>query len=174
MKNKSFYQRLKKIGMAWHLCIVVFMIGSLSSCSSDEEDFTVSLDGPSISVSDFSGSWVATTAVFESTDGSQRLDVIQEGGSATLQVQNNGRFTITISAPGQGSDSFSGEMGFNGEEYGNQLIVLFDGDARDDYELFNVAVTNDDVLFLSGITAYDFTGSGGEVPATIDLVMVRA
>ncbi|WP_222983012.1 hypothetical protein [Flagellimonas meishanensis] len=174
MESKSMYPSVKKRNGLFRVGFILMALCIFMSCSGDKEEFMISLDGPNISVSDFTGSWEATTSVFESTDGSQRLDVIEVGGTTLLQVQNNGRFTITIAVPGQGSESFSGKMGFNGDEYGNRLIVLFDGDAMDDYELFNVDVNNDETLFLSGITTFDFTGSGTEVLATIDLVMVRS
>jgi len=82
-------------------------MGISLSCSSDDEEFKISLEGPSLSVSDFTGTWVAFQAVFETFDGSNlRLDVIEEGGSATLAVQANGRFTITINTPDQGSATY--------------------------------------------------------------------
>ncbi len=174
MKNKRFDYPYKKIRSIFSMTIILIAIGTSISCSSDDDDLAISLDGPVLSVSDFTGNWVATSAVFESIDGSnQRLDIVEEGGSATFVVQTNGRFTITINTPGLGSDTFSGELGFNEEEYGDGLIVIFDGDARDDYELFNIRLEND-VLSLSGITTFDFTGNGTEESAVIDLGLVRS
>ncbi|WP_299532757.1 hypothetical protein [Ulvibacterium sp.] len=174
MKNKVLDYSNRKVRSIFSLGIVLITIAISLSCSSDDEDLSISLDGPVLSVSDFTGNWVAISAVFESIDVSgTRLDIIEEGGSATLTVQANGRFAITINTPGLGSETFSGELGFNGEEYGDLLIIVFDGDARDDYELFNIAIENN-VLFLSGITTFDFTGNGTEESAVIDLGLVRS
>ncbi|WP_282159718.1 hypothetical protein [Ulvibacterium marinum] len=174
MKNKGLDYPYKKARSIFSISMVLITIAVSVSCSSDDDDLTISLDGPVLSVSDFTGNWTATSAIFESIDvPGNRLDIIEEGGSATLTVQANGRFAITINTPGLGSETFSGELGFNGEEYGDRLIVVFDGDARDDYELFNIGFENN-VLFLSGITTFDFTGNGTEESAVIDLGMVRS
>ena len=157
----------------FNLSLTVLLLSVCIACSSDDEDLSISLDGPVLSVSDFSGNWNATNAVFESLDGSLRVDIINVGGSATLAVQSNGRFTITLSVPGQASEVISGELGFNGDEYGSSLIVIFDGDARDDYELFNISLNNG-VLSLSGQTTFDFLNNGSETPATLDLTLERA
>ncbi|NAY93318.1 hypothetical protein GTQ34_15515 [Muricauda sp. JGD-17] len=171
MKTRYSYANLLGRKTLYYSVILLLSIICFS-CSDDDGDLMISLDGPVLSVSDFTGNWAATTAVFESTDGSQRLEVVEQGGSATLVVQANGRFTITISFPGQGSEIFAGELGFNGEEYGDRLIVIFDGDDPEDYELFNIQLNNG-VLFLNGITTFDFLGNGTEVPATIDLILER-
>ncbi|RKN79311.1 hypothetical protein [Ulvibacterium marinum] len=174
MKNKGLDYPYKRIGAMFSVAIMFIILGTSISCSGDGEDLAISLEGPVLSVSDFTGNWTATSAIFESIDvPGNRLDIIEEGGSATLTVQANGRFAITINTPGLGLETFSGELGFNGEEYGDRLIVVFDGDARDDYELFNIGFENN-VLFLSGITTFDFTGNGTEESAVIDLGMVRS
>ncbi|WP_422081982.1 hypothetical protein [Ulvibacterium sp.] len=174
MKNKGLDYLYRRIRAMFSMVIMFIILGTSISCSSDDEDLVISLEGQTLSVSDFTGNWTAIGAVFESIDVSgTRLDIIEEGGSATLTVQANGRFSITINTPGLGSETFSGELGFNGEEYGDLLIIVFDGDARDDYELFNIAIENN-VLFLSGITTFDFTGNGTEESAVINLDLVRS
>ncbi len=173
MKTKLINPNLLKTVKPVFSTLMVVLMTIFISCSNDGDEVSISLDGPVLSVSDFSGTWNATTAIFENFDGSQRLEIVAEGGSATLVVQNNGRYTLTLNISGLGTDVTSGELGFNEDEYGDRLIVVFDGEPREDYEVFNISL-NGGVLSLSGVTTFDFTGNGTEEPAVIDLVMVRS
>ena len=172
MKTKYIDQNLLGTGRFIYISLMVVLLILFTACSKDGDEVSISLDGPVLSVSDFSGTWNATTAIFENFDGSQRLEIVAEGGSATLVVQTNGRFSLTLNISGLGSEVISGELGFNEDEYGERLIVVFDGEPREDYEVFNISL-NSGVLSLSGVTTFDFTGNGTEEPATVDLVMVR-
>ena len=173
MKTNNIYQYLNRTRRFFLYSLVAVLVAVFSSCSKDGDEVSISLNGPVLSVSDFSGTWLATTAIFENFDGSQRLEIVAEGGSATLVVQTNGRFSITLNIQGQGSEVISGELGFNEDEYGDRLIVVFDGEDPEDYEVFNISL-NGGVLSLSGVTTFDFTGNGTEEPAVIDLVMERS
>ena len=173
MKTDYKSQTLISLRKPIHIILSILLLTFLSSCSDDDEEVSISLNGPVLSVSDFSGTWNATAAIFENFDGSQRLEIVAEGGSATLIVQTNGRFTLTLNITGLGTEVISGELGFNEEEYGDRLIVVFDGEPREDYEVFNISL-NSGVLSLSGVTTFDFTGSGTEEPAVVDLTMERS
>ena len=157
----------------YYILYALLFLLCISCSSEDEEEVTISLDGPVLSVSDFSGNWTATGAIFEDFDGSQRLNLVQEGGSASLSVQSNGRFSINLDVPGQGTEVISGELGFNEGEWGDRLIVIFDGEPKEDYEVYNISLENG-ILYLSGVTTFDFTGGGTEEPAVIDLILTRS
>lgn len=173
MKKKDFYYRAKKIKSMLYVGLMVLLIGISTSCGNDDDELAISLNGPVLSVSDFSGDWTATAAVFENISGSERIEIVAQGGSVTFVAKTNGRFSITINIQGQSPDIFSGELGFNEEEWGSRLIVIFDGEAREDYEVYNIDFDND-TLYLRGQTTYDITGNGTEEPVIIDLTLVRS
>ena len=169
---KNYALRIKKVKYVFYMLFAFLVLTSLTSCSSDDEGPGIMLTCSTISVSDFTGNWNATNADFSSTTDNTRIDIIDEGGSVTFSVQSNGGFTITVNLPGESPDIFSGTLGFNEEEYSCGLIVIFAGDAPDDYELFNIQLNNN-ILTISGITTFDIDGDGSEEPAIVDLTLTR-
>lgn len=174
MKRKNYGMKLKGLKNLFLLVILISATITLTGCSSDDdESFVISLDGPVISVSDFTGNWDATQADFIiSANPLVLFDVLDEGGSVSFNVQSNGRFTITIKVPNRPDESFSGRLGFN-EEYGSNLIVLFDGDAPEDYEVYIIELQSGQ-LRISGPAAIDVEGDGMEVETTADLIFIRS
>lgn len=138
------------------------------SCGSDDGD--PQLEGTNLSISDIQGNWEATRALFDiaGTGASQAIDIVAVGGSVTLNIQSNGRFTLTILAPGQPPETSTGQMSFDED----LLVVAFDGDANDP-EFFGIQSTAT-TLSLSGNTEYDLDGDGVDDPATVELDLVRA
>ena len=59
------------------------------------------------------GTWIATRLLFISqADLSQSVDLIQQGGSATLTISENGRFTFVTILPGEPTDTGMGSLHF--------------------------------------------------------------
>ena len=175
MKRKNFFKKLKNSKSIVLTLILTLSTVVFSGCSSDDEgSFEISVNGPVISVSDFSGNWNATEGIFRvAATPNVLIDVIALGGSITFNVQSDGRFTITIKIPDRSDETYSGRLGFNAEEYGNALIVLFDGDAADDYELFNVLLEGGE-LIIAGPSSFDFDDNGIEEEAILDFVFERS
>lgn len=142
--------------------LVIFL-----SCGSDDGP---SLVGTDISIADIAGNWSATSAVFDiATAGpSIRVDVVEEGGSVILQIQNNGRFTLTVTVMGRAPEVSTGQMGFDED----LLTVSFDDDP-DDFEFFGIQHTVT-TLSINGPAEFDFDGDGTQEPAIVGLIFIRS
>lgn len=148
--------------------IALFIL--IASCSSD--DSGGSLTGTNISISDIQGSWTVTSFVFDrAAEGPVlRIDLIDEGITASMTIQSNGRFTITSTVPGGGQDSISGQMSFDED----LLLVEFDDEPGEE-EFFSIQLTNNDNnLLISGPAEYDFDEDGTDEPAIVSISLVRA
>lgn len=173
MENKNHVLFLKKFRyfISIVVCIVVGL--ALASCSEEDEGPDCSLQGTNVSVSDISGNWNATSAVFglDATGPAQEIDVVAEGGSVTLNIQSSGRFTLSISEPSAPSDNSSGSLCFDED----LLVVSFDEDSPDDYEFFGIQFNSGtNTLIIEGPTSFDFDGDGQLEPARVRLVLTRS
>ena len=84
---------------------------SLTACStlffacssSDDEADEFTLNGTNIAMTDIAGNWNATRGVFQSSSlgPSFQVDVVDEGGTITMNIQSNGQFSITVTVPGR-------------------------------------------------------------------------
>ena len=74
---------MKKIGLALLFVVVLAPLTFFIACSDDDEPSTER-------ISEIAGTWTATKATFNG------IDVVLEGGSVTLAIQSNGKFTFTI------------------------------------------------------------------------------
>nr|WP_298792177.1 hypothetical protein [uncultured Allomuricauda sp.] len=171
MKRKSHFQMIKKQRFFHRLFAIILVSCSLVSCSEDEGP-DCSLQGTNYSVSDISGNWTATEARFfnVSAEPIQVVDVVAEGGSVTLSIQSNGRFTLNITESGEPSSRSSGDLCFDED----LLVVRFDGDAADDYEFFRITFNGTNNLSFDGPAEFDFNDDGTPDPADISLALVRS
>lgn len=153
--------------------LVVLLIVVGLACSNDDDDipeFNFPLEGTTLTMADITGNWTATSAVFEgaSVPGGA-IELVGAGGSVTLNIQNNGRFTSTIGFPGETAESFSGQLGFSG----SQLVLLDDDDEPGDEAFINITLTPEDILLLSGILEFDFDGNGSFEATNVDMSLIR-
>ncbi len=143
------------------------------SCSYFDEDVSVidfPLVGTSLSMEDIAGNWTATSAEFQLVgDSGSLIEIVGAGGGVSFNIQNNGRFTSTISFPGADLEQFLGQLGFSGD----QLVLLDDEDEPGDEAFIDITLTPQDVLLLSGILEFDFDGDGSFEPTNVDLAMIR-
>jgi hypothetical protein len=152
--------------MAFYVIMAVVVI--ISACSDDEE---VPLTGTKYSFSDIAGSWNATSALIFSLSVAQpeTVDIMDEGGSLTLAVQSNRKFTLTIVRPGRADEISTGNMGFD-EEW---VAMAFD-DAPNDYSYMFIQLDDPrENMIIRGETEYDFDLDGTEELTSVDLEMVR-
>ena len=119
-----------------------------------------------ITIADLAGTWDATTATFEGVVGSGFVDVIADGGSVTLTITGDGRFTFVLTLPGESPETASGTMHF--EE--DALVMTFDDDPSD--AVFFIFFLSDDTLTLAGEDEFDFD-DGVDEPAILTLVLQR-
>ncbi|MEO1030725.1 MAG: hypothetical protein AAFX55_04940 [Bacteroidota bacterium] len=152
---------------------IIYMALLLLACNSDDDNataFDFPLEGTTLSIDDIAGNWTATFAEFQTVgDPSSLIDIVDAGGSLTLNIQNNGRFTSTISLPGVGSQQFSGQMGFSG----SQLVLLDDTDEPGDEAFLNITLTPEDMLLLTGILEFDFDEDGIFEDTNVDFRLIR-
>ncbi|MGB5819417.1 MAG: hypothetical protein WBG90_08010 [Saonia sp.] len=158
----------KKTRSVFFILFLLMSFGLGTSCSDDEDDF--SLDGPGFSVSDLAGTWTATSAIFSlNAEGpGQSIDIVEEGGSVTLVIQNNGRFTITISALGETPEISTGRLAFDEE-----LLVVFFDDDPDDFDFFVIDFSGNNLSLQNNTSEFDFDGDGTDESASISLTLVR-
>lgn len=150
-----------------HVLSVFCLFFLLISCEEDGEEV---LTGSEVSISDIQGTWNATSAIFDivGEGESQRVDVVEIGGTVVLVIQSNGRFTLTVSELGESPDVVTGQMSFNSET----LVVEYD-DSPGETELFGIQFTTN-TLAIQGQALFDFDDDGTEEPAQIDFDFVRA
>lgn len=149
----------------------------LLACSSDDDDDVMADTGPSFSISELQGTWNATSVTFSfSGQGAvpepSFYDVIAEGGSATLVVQSNGRFTLTVTPAGLDAESFSGRMYFEDGEF---FAIQFDDDPPNDPTYFGETLSGDTFTLNGGpdTAEWDFDGDGQDEPASVFLRFER-
>ncbi|WP_422080128.1 hypothetical protein [Ulvibacterium sp.] len=163
--------------MVKNILFISFLLASsvsLMSCSSDEDDegginfSDCSLNGPNFSISDVVGNWTATQANFDIPGTSQQIDVVAEGGTATLNVQSNGAFTLLITESGASSESTTGDLAFC-----EGLFTVRYDDAPNDPEILQGSL-NDGVFTITGSVEYDVDGDGSDDNAFVILKMERS
>lgn len=156
MKSKFFFPRV---------FVIFFLL--LASCSDDEGEFP--LEGTVLSMDDIAGNWAATMAKFSATaiGPAVAINVIDSGGSVTLNIQTNGRFTLTTTLPGTVNQVDTGQLGFDED----LLVVIYDEDP-DDYELFGIQLVND-MLFVTGPAEFDLNGDGLDEAARVEFEFER-
>ena len=163
---RKHFQRMP-LSLIYNITLII-ICSFLFACQDEEEGPT--LNGK-YNMSDLAGNWTATEALFSSLDQDYKgsMNIIQEGGSLTMNVQNDGKFTINIVIPGEPNEVFKGKLGFE-EEW---LTVSYDTEP-DDYEYFFIELNDDkSILTLRGEGTYDFDDDGMEDLSSINLILER-
>ena len=77
------------------------------ACSSDDEADEFTLNGTIIAMADIAGNWNATRGVFQSSSlgPAFQVDVVDEGGTITMNIQSSGLFSITITEQGEAPET---------------------------------------------------------------------
>jgi hypothetical protein len=154
MKNSIDLCAMKKMGQVLIFVVVMAPLTFFVACSDDDKPSTER-------VSEIAGTWTATNATFNG------VDVVSEGGSVTLAVQSNGRFTFTIKRPGKADIVFTGKLGFD-EQW---LAVEYDANPGE-YEYYDITYDADN-LHIGANSEFDFDGNGTDEVVIFFLEMVR-
>ena len=160
MKTLYFKALLKKSRWAILMTAILACLTFFMACSGDDDP---SLQSNEMSMADIAGAWIATSATFNGTD------VVADGGSVTLSIQNNGRFNFTIKRQGMNDMVFTGQLGFD-EEW---LAVEYDTDPGE-WEYYDIDLTDGKTkLHIGANSEFDFDNDGMAEFVIFILDMVR-
>ena len=159
------------------LILAPFFCFFLVACNSDEDGDEQSPTGPDFAISDLVGTWNATDLVFTYSGAPpipdpSTYDLIAEGGSANVVVQSDGRFTLTVTPAGQGSEVFTGLMYFEDGEF---FAIQFDDDPPNDPTYFGESLVGNTFTLNGGpdTAEWDFDDDGNDEPASVFLRFVK-
>ena len=161
------------------LLYLLFALGaavSLATCSSNSDEDEQSDTGPDFSISELEGTWTATTLTFSYSDAGERpdpdfIDIIDEGGTASMTVQSSGRFALTVAPIDRTAFIVSGRMFFEDGEF---FAIEFDDEAGD-YEYFGATLSGNTFTINGGpnTVEYDLDLNGTDDPCSVYLVLVK-
>jgi len=145
----------------------------LLSCSKDETDDLVKEGGP-FKISELAGNWEATAAFFVRDSDSMSVDIIGDGGSSSISVQSNGKFTLTIDPEDRAAYTISGEMFwelFEGKYY---FAIEWD-DYTGDWDTYGATLSGNTFVINGGFDTgeYDFNNDGTYESARIGFEFTR-
>ena len=161
---------MKNSNLPFYLFLILFIIAACESGDEFEDEF--SLVGTNTSIAELTGNWSANKAVFQSfaTGPAFEVDIIADGGSVSLSIQSDGRFTVTVAPLGEPAEISTGRMAFDED----LLVISFD-DEPEEYEFFSITHNepNLNIAGGNGLVTFDFDDDGTEEPALIDFDFVR-
>jgi len=155
--------------------IYIFLITLISltfACSTDDDVDELIKDGP-FQISELTGTWEATKAQFSVNTVS--VDVVEDGGTALISVQSNGRFTLTLDPIDQIAYSVSGEMFWEEWQQTFNFAIVWDDDP-DDWDTYGHTFDGT-TLTLNGGTdtgEYDFNNDGVMEACSAHFIFVRS
>ncbi len=155
----------------------IFLISLISlafSCSTDDdEDVIVLTKDGSFPISELAGTWEATKAQFSLNNVS--IDVIEDGGTASMSVQSDGRFTLTLNPVDRNAYTVSGEMFWEPFQQTFYFAIVWDY-ASDDWDTYGHTY-NGTTLSLNGgadTAEYDFGNDGDMESCSVHLIFERS
>jgi len=154
MKNSTHLHAPKTRAVTFLFVAVMAALTFIVSCDKNDNQADER-------VSEIAGTWTATSASFNG------VDVVDEGGSVTLDIKDNGRFTFTIKRPGSADMVFTGKLGFD-EQW---LEVEYDTNPGE-YEYYDITYDAQN-LHLGANSEFDFDGDGSDEFVIFFLDMVR-
>lgn len=148
------------------------MISLTFSCNTDDDEGALIKDGR-FPISELAGNWEATKAQFSVNTTS--VDVIDDGGTASMSVQANGRFTLTLDPTDRNAYTVSGEMFWEEWQQTFYFAIVWDDD-QDDWDTYGHTFDGA-ILSLNGGTdtgEYDFNNDGDMEPCSVHFIFVRS
>jgi hypothetical protein len=151
----------------------VFLLSLISlsfSCDKDDDADALTKEGP-FPISELAGTWQATKAQFSVSTTS--VDVVEDGGTARMSVQSNGRFTLTLDPIDRNAYSVSGEMFW--EEWQNTFYFAIAWDNYpDDWDTYGHTFDGTTLSFNGGADTgeYDFDNDGDMEACSIHFIFI--
>ena len=153
----------------------IFLISLISlsfSCSSDDDTDELTKDGP-FQISELAGTWDADKAQFSVATTS--IDVVEDGGTVSMSVQSNGRFTLTIDPIDRNAYTVRGEMFWEEWQQTFYFAIVWD-DYPNDWDTYGHTYDGT-TLTLNGGTGsgeYDFNNDGNMQSCSVHFIFVRS
>jgi hypothetical protein len=144
----------------------------LLSCSDEAESVDDLVKEGDFNISELAGNWEATYARF--SDNVQQVEIIGDGGTASMSVQSSGRFTITVNPAERASYTVSGEMFWEKFE-GTYYFAIEWANYPGDWDTYGATLTATTLDINGGSESgeYDFDNDGNFEPCSISLKFVR-
>lgn len=155
-----------------YLFSALFMVAFLACSSSDNDEDVITKEGP-FNISELAGNWDVTKAQFSVNTVS--VDVVQDGGTASMTVQTSGRFTLTLDPIDRPAYTVSGEM-FWEEWQGSYFFAIEWDDEPGDWDTYGHTYDGTTLSINGGAEtgAYDFDNDGDEELCSLHFIFVRA
>ena len=153
----------------------LFLISLISltfSCSDDDDETVLTKDG-TFPISELAGTWDATKAQFSVNTVS--VDVVEDGGTALMSVQSNGRFTLTINPTDRDSYTVSGEMFWEAWMQTFYFAIVWDDDPGD-WDTYGHTYDGTTLSFNGGADTgeYDFDNDGDMESCSVHFIFDRS
>jgi hypothetical protein len=154
-------------------CFFLILIISLTfSCSSDDDEDVLTKEGR-FPISELAGTWNASKAQFSVNTLS--VDVIENGGTASMTVQSNGRFILTLKPVDRNAYTINGEM-FWEEWQQTYYFAIAWGENPEDWDTYGETYDGTTLTLNGGADSgeYDFNGDGDKQSSSVHFIFVRS
>ena len=159
--------------MKTFIYILLISLISLSfSCNKDDDKDVLIKDGR-FPISSLAGTWEATKAQFSVNTIS--VDVVEDGGTARMTVQSNGRFTLTLNPVDRNAYTLSGEMFWEEWQQTYYFAIVWDN-YPDDWDTYGVSFDGTTLSLNGGAETgeYDFNNDGDMETCSVHFIFVRS
>ena len=152
--------------------LLISLTAMIFSCSSDDDEVILTKDGR-FPISELTGNWEATKAQFSVNTIS--VDVVEGGGTASMSVQNNGRFTLTLDPVDRNAYTVSGEMFWEEWQQTFYFAIVWD-DYPDDWDTYGHTFDGTTLSLNGGADSgeYDFDNDGDMEACSVHFIFVRS
>lgn len=151
---------------------LISLISLLSSCDKDDDKVVLTKDGRFL-LSELAGTWEASKAQF--SVNSVSVDVFEDGGTASMTVQTNGRFTLTLDPVNRNAYTVSGEMFWEEFQQTFYFAIVWD-DYPDDWDTYGHTYDGTTLSLNGGDDTgeYDFNDDGDMESCSVHFIFVRS
>ncbi|WP_265244063.1 hypothetical protein [Muriicola sp. Z0-33] len=151
---------------------LISLTAMIFSCSTDDDEVILTKDGR-FPISELTGNWEATKAQFSVNTIS--VDVVENGGTASMSVQNNGRFTLTLDPVDRNAYTVSGEMYWEEWNETFYFAIVWDEDP-DDWDTYGHTFDGTTLSLNGGANSgeYDFDNNGDMEACSVHFIFVRS
>jgi hypothetical protein len=148
--------------------LMIVVISHSISCSQEDMEEVLVKEGP-FKISELAGNWEAMKAQYSVS--SLSVDVVENGGTVSMSVQTNGRFTLTVDPIDREAFTVSGEMFWEEWQQTFRFAIRWDK-SPEVYEIY--AHTYDGGTFSlnggEGSGEYDFNNDGNFEECTVHFI----